>query len=298
VYRYVYQVENTDQTPTHQLGSAPRLGMAAMAAMAQAAESSNAALESVAWLQCGQGGRHYAWDAYGRRMLRSACNEQLPLPEPPAFVHYGGAPGDESHQRLTSYELEALLGFELSASLCVHSPELLRNLPLENLDPEALPSDLAPPDGLDTLALASHVRIGWSHPGVYVASDSYGGHGLFAAEALPPLSIIGEYIGTLARNMHSCSEEAEEAIQDMYVMRYPDTAGGLSLSARFSGSLSRFLNHAERGSATCNCTIVAILVDGAFHLCVITSRAVCCREQLAFDYGRAYWDGRNLTPEK
>jgi hypothetical protein len=251
----------------------------------------------VAWLQCGPDGEYYAWDTLGRRVVRSACASVAPLPSPPAFVHYGGAPGDESHQRLTSCEFEAMCGFQLSASLCVHTPELLRNLPLENLDPDALPAELAPPAGLDVEALASHVRAGWSHPDVYVASDSYGGHGLFAAVALPPHSIVGEYVGTLARNIYACTDECSGEVQDLYHMRYPDSAGGLGLSARFTGSLARFLNHAETGRTACNCMVAALLVDGAFHLCVIATRAISCREQLAFDYGRAYWEGRHLTPE-
>jgi hypothetical protein len=38
--------------------------------------------------------------------------------------------------------------------------------------------------------------------------------------------------------------------------------------------------------------MVALLVDGVYHSCIATTRTVAPREQLAFDYGGAYWARR------
>lgn len=76
---------------------------------------------------------------------------------------------------------------------------------------------------------------------------------------------------------------------DRYLMRYPDAAGSLHLSARSAGSLLRFVNHAPRGAPANNATCWAVLVDGAFHTLVATTRAVEKGEELAYDYGAAYW---------
>eukprot|EP00966_Prymnesium_polylepis_P005794 131956-Prymnesium_polylepis.1 len=61
----------------------------------------------------------------------------MSLPSPPGGVHYGAPPGELDHEMLHADDAEARLGFLLTAQLHVTSRELLRNLPLENVPPDA-----------------------------------------------------------------------------------------------------------------------------------------------------------------
>ena len=42
---------------------------------------------------------------------------------------------------------------------------------------------------------------------------------------------------------------------------------------------------------------MALLVDGLYHSCIATTRAVARGEQLAYDYGSAYWARRGGRSE-
>ena len=59
-------------------------------------------------------------------------------------------------------------------------------------------------------------------------------------------------MGTLAR---ATAASASSSASDAYVMRYPDVAGGVHISALDAGSLMRFVNHAPVGDARNNCTV-------------------------------------------
>ena len=105
--------------------------------------------------------------------------------------------------------------------------------------------------------------------------------------ALPAHAVVGEYVGALR-----CDTPATDLAADRYAMRYPDIAGELRVTAREGGSVARFVNHAPTGSAANNCTCWAVLVDGAYHICVVTARPVLAREELAYDYGDGFWAAR------
>ena len=215
-------------------------------------------------------------------------------------MNYGGAAGDPANELLAAAVLEERCGFTLSASLVVACPTLHRELPLENLASDELPPPLrAPPDALEALRAAVRTGGGRAPDDVFVAPDSYGGFGLFAAVDLPAAALIGEYVGTLSREtVHTCADAGARSAtdRDAYVMRYPDVSGAVHLSARDAGSLMRFVNHAPLSCRANNCTCWALLVDGAYHTVVVTTRAVAAREELAYDYGDSYWARRGGTP--
>ena len=244
----------------------------------------------MAWVESIGGGLH-AWDGHGRR-VRYDASLFAPPPLPPAAVHYGGAEGEAAHELLDTAAFESRCGCSLSASLIVATPELQRCLPLENLHADDLPPPLvAPPARLDELRAA--IRSGFSRADeVFVAPDAWGGLGLFASRGLPQGALVGEYVGTLSRE----TGVGDVAERDTYIMRYPDVAGSVHLSAKDAGSLMRFVNHAPCGDAKNNCTCWAVLVDGAYHTCVVTTRAVRRGEELAYDYGAEYWARRGQEP--
>lgn len=241
---------------------------------------------AMAWIDC-LGSTPCAWGPHGR-LERYVEDEWAPLPKPPAYVAYGGPVGDAKHELLDASALEAQLHFELIAVVVAASPELQRSLPLENLPIDALPADFLPEVAL-LGKFVDAVRGGLCHEAslVYVAPDAYGGHGLFAAVDLPKHALVGEYVGALQRGV--C------ALSDPYLMCYPSAPGALYLSGKDAGSLMRFVNHAPLGDPANNCKCVAILVDGAYHLCLVTTCAVAARVEFAFDYGPVYWTRQRST---
>ena len=239
-----------------------------------------------AWVACISGTPACAWDSRGRRLLNTQ-----PLPAPhPAGVHYGGCPGDVAHRLLSAEDFGALLGFELSCSLMVLSPRYHREIPLHNLPEEALASEHVPPAaGPAAAELRRLIRECASCPDLFVAPDAYGGHGLFAAAALPAHTYLGEYSGEVTRS------KPFDGTVDEYIMRFPDASH--HISGKASGSLQRFSNHSAAGTLANNSAMRAVLVDGSWHMIQQTTRAVAAREELRHDYGPGFdpnspWIGR------
>ena len=139
--------------------------------------------------QCECTGNAYYWLESGQRV---SAEEADILPELPTAIAFGGPPGHPDHEWLTPDELGERLGFVLVNCLSCDSPELLRNLPLLLLTPEAVKQQQCilrwELEKLRTL-----VRNGWSHPGLVVARDPYGGYGLWSGEDMPAYSYLGEY---------------------------------------------------------------------------------------------------------
>ena len=247
---------------------------------------------AVAWLRGIDRRCLWTWNATGHLRCHQGADADvpppwLPPPLPPARVHYGGPEGDPRHELLDATACHARLGFVLSASLTLGSAGLQRSLALDNLDEEALPEELRPPIAACE-ALVAAVRSGGRLGAVFVAPDAWGGHGLFAGTDLAAGTLLGEYVGSLCRETAG-GGAAERG--DTYMMRYPDSSGSLYVSALDEGSLMRFVNHAPRGEAANNTTCWAVLVDGAYHIVVVTTRAVRAMEEFAYDYGAEYWHG-------
>jgi len=217
------------------------------------------------------------------RMIRAQAREAILLPLPPMYIHYGGRPGDAAHEVVSASALEARLGFSLCATL-ISDPSIVRNLPLELFIPTkpSLPAYTA----RQWQEVKSAVRKGWTHPDVFVAPDSYGGHGLFAADAMSVGTLLGEYTGELVRDEHDQLDD--------YAFNFPSLSGNLRVSARNHGSLIRFLNHETAESATC--TMQSVMVDGCIHLLCFTRRQISPNDELTYDYGQAFWKARKITP--
>ena len=200
-------------------------------------------------------------------------------------MNIDGAPGDPNHRLLAASEAEEELKFTLMTTLVCVDTNLHRALMLENLPVDAVPFELphSQREGLE-----SAIRCGFSHLDVFVAPDAFGGHGLFAAADLPVHTVIGEYVGLLARGCQQTSSapDAGDAVVDPYAMRYPCACdSNLYISGRSTGSLIRFVNHAPKGSPECNTMIQPVFLDGAWHMALVAARKVKAREELCASAG-------------
>ena len=225
------------------------------------------------------------------------------LPALPPTIAFGGPPGHPEHRALSPEELGSRFGFSLVSCLSCDSPDLLRNLPLLLLPPEAVKQQQCIL-GWDREELMRLVRSGWNHPDLVVARDPYGGHGLWSGADMAANSYLGEYgdcrsilagltcdsiVGTLAFDRKT----TDSCPTDNYSMRYPCT-DSVHISALHIGSLIRFVNHAPEESA--NCRIEYLLLDGCYHALLFCLRDVSKGEHLCFDYGPGARIILNLPP--
>ena len=75
-------------------------------------------------------------------------------------------------------------------------------------------------------------------------------------------------------------------------MRYPGNE--LFVSAREAGSIFRFANHAPGAAA--NIDVLPLLVDGAYHMVLVTRREIARGAALHLDYGVDFWAARHCEP--
>lgn len=227
----------------------------------------------------------HAWDALGRRISRARFADHLSDTKP--LFHYGAAPGERGHELLSAAELGARLGCELVSTLVLVSPILLRELPLLLLAPEAVEPL---PACVDAAAVRAQLRARRTHPALCVRSVGGAGHGLFALEPIAPHALLGEYVGLLC----AAGSLAARGASDPFVCTYP--AFELCVTASAVGGLMRTINHAP--GARANVSMVPVLVDGAYHLAMLSRSEVGRGQQLLLDYGKGYWAARGVQPQQ
>ena len=76
----------------------------------------------------------------------------------------------------------------------------------------------------------------------------------------------------------------------------PPSTPTLTLTLTLTPTLTHTLTLTLTLTLTFTLTLTQVLVDGAYHTCVVTTRAVEAREELTYDYGEAYWAGRGGCP--
>lgn len=186
---------------------------------------------------------------------------------------------------LTRHALEELGGFELQSRLTFADPFLLRNYPLWSMAQEAVhrlePCDASLPAWRGLVAQA------WVAP-VFLQQTTAAGLGLHAAAALPAWSFVGEYTGLVHEE-----DPSAKNMEDSYRIWYPAVAEvrQISVTARHGGSLMRFANHSVSHA---NMRIVILDGDdGWFHLLLVTCKEVSKGQQLLFNYGPQYWQGKD-----
>ncbi|MDX8431726.1 MAG: SET domain-containing protein-lysine N-methyltransferase [Candidatus Algichlamydia australiensis] len=110
------------------------------------------------------------------------------------------------------------------------------------------------------------------------------GYGLFAADDLAELSLIGEYTGIVRRRRRW--SDRQNAYIFGYVVGPHDTP--YVIDAKEKGNLTRFINHSE----TPNCISRWMIVDGVCHVIFFTNKLIKAGEQLTYNYGPHFWKNR------
>jgi hypothetical protein len=125
------------------------------------------------------------------------------------------------------------------------------------------------------------------------------GAGVFARSPLPKGVFIAEYTGMVSyADPYSWRKLARE---NAYLFEYalendaPHWAseGVAHIDAKTFGNHARFINH----SYTPNCDVGRMLLDDGWHVFIVARRDIAEGEQLTFNYGRGYWQGRE-EPQK
>ena len=115
------------------------------------------------------------------------------------------------------------------------------------------------------------------------------GHGVFALSPLPANTWVGDYVG-------------EVLTQEAYLKRYPKEDAEYVLQANEDynvdaadptvSSFTRYLNHAPAPEANVFFEIVKVRRQREKRVAFYTAREVEAGEELCFDYGRTYWEGK------
>lgn len=112
------------------------------------------------------------------------------------------------------------------------------------------------------------------------------GYGVFAENDIDKGIIVGEYTG------HAIPvSEVKKIINhdDSYTI---GPTHGVVVDAKKCGNITRFINH----SAKPNLLAVAFKNCGYPCIVLVTTEPIKKDQQLFFDYGEKYWDGREIQP--
>jgi len=122
-------------------------------------------------------------------------------------------------------------------------------------------------------------------------TETVKGFGAFCTRPLAKHTFLGFYDGVLVKGRESLDIASGDRTSMDYVMSID--GGSIFLDgyvrAQNRSSFSPVhMNHAEKGNEGCNC--LRVLSNG--QVAFFTSRDVLEGEELCFDYGKNYWEGR------
>jgi hypothetical protein len=136
------------------------------------------------------------------------------------------------------------------------------------------------------------------------------GYGAFAEEPIEEGSFLGFYEGTLIRSREKLDQiirERQKGPTEKNAMDYVMSLdGGVTFLDGFERATDRtsfspvHFNHADRNTKECNCVRIMqqqkqqLETDNGVPYCVafFTIRVVQANEELCFDYGKNFWNGR------
>jgi len=113
------------------------------------------------------------------------------------------------------------------------------------------------------------------------------GYGVFAAQDIPALCYVGEYLGVV------CKRSGRKHRFNDYIFSYTVTDKNTPyiIDAQQQGNFTRFINHDDYHP---NLISRWVVKDGLTHIILFTNRSVKKNQQLTYDYGDYYWRSRPL----
>lgn len=118
------------------------------------------------------------------------------------------------------------------------------------------------------------------------------GFGAFATAPLGCHTFLGFYEGETINGRENLERIANDNRRD-YILSLD---GGVTFIDGYRRAMDRsifspcHLNHADKEKGDCNC--MRILLDDGSNVAFFTSRNIQANEELCFDYGKNYWEGR------
>ncbi|NGX51596.1 MAG: hypothetical protein K1060chlam2_01468 [Chlamydiae bacterium] len=115
--------------------------------------------------------------------------------------------------------------------------------------------------------------------------SGYFGYGVFAAQDIPALCYVGEYLGLVRKKRFG-----KFRFND-YVFGYvaADRETPYIIDAKEQGNFARFINHSDEP----NLTSRWVVKDGLTHIILFANKLIPKDSQLTYDYGEYYWRSRS-----
>ena len=114
--------------------------------------------------------------------------------------------------------------------------------------------------------------------------NNYLGYGVFAAQDIPALCYIGEYVGIIRKRRFRKYRFNDYVFG--YVVAGKDTP--YIIDAKEQGNFARFINHSDQP----NLTSRWIVKDKLTHIILFANNLIPKDQQLTYDYGDYYWRSR------
>lgn len=115
--------------------------------------------------------------------------------------------------------------------------------------------------------------------------NRYLGYGVFAAQDIPALCYVGEYVGLIRKRRFRKYRFNDYVFG--YVTADKDTP--YIIDAKEQGNFARFINHSDQP----NLTSRWLVKDGLTHIILFANKFIPKDSQLTYDYGEYYWRSRS-----
>lgn len=120
------------------------------------------------------------------------------------------------------------------------------------------------------------------------------GYGVFADVALQKDDIVGEYTGKVITQSVAVKKPVAHTGCMIPMVCYDGCffPEALIIDARREGNFTRFVNHSYKPNVDCK----MVYCDSMWHTLFIASEAIDKDSQLFINYGKGYWEAREIEP--
>ncbi len=192
--------------------------------------------------------------------------------------------GDSQVKELKSSEFGQLMGIVYCSQLEFASPKVEKQMHESCMKAEKR-GWIDPRQRWLGSYYAQEIQAG-RHPPVTVAwIDPALGYGVFANQAIPRHTFVGEYTGLLRKR------SLFGRLKNAYCFNYTIGFGRKTpyvIDAREQGNFTRYINHSDEP----NLETASVLHQGKMHMIFYATGDIPKGAQLSCDYGLKYWIGR------